>query len=177
MTLFFHTHKGDLTEGQSCYCCRGEIRPSCTSQAMLPSPAQCHTPERGVTFATLSHHQDHVGRRASTPHKGKNAFLIKVRLPQPSADNHNYNTKLSARQLTGLHTAGRVARSPRRREGKITNLNKMFNLLIMGQAPRGWKVICNLHYGIPTRPGHKSCQPEADAISPSPLSLLCPCQI
>jgi hypothetical protein len=53
----------------------------------------------------------------------------------------------------------------------------MFNLLIMGQAPRGWKVLCNLHYGIPTRPWHKSCQPEADAISPSPLSLLCPCQI
>lgn len=149
---------------------------------MLPTRAQCHTPEKS-TFTALSHHQVHMGRRASTPHKvkqgekKKNTFLIKVRLPQPSADNHSYNTKLSARQLTGLHTAGRVARSPRRREGKITNLNKMFNLLIMGQAPRGWKVICNLHYGIPTRPWHKSCQPQADAISPSPLSFLCPCQI
>lgn len=143
---------------------------------MSPCQAQCLAPEKShIHRAQPSRSSRGQNGLCSTQSEArvKIAFLIKIRLPQPSADNH----KAQYQPLTSLHTAGRTVCSRQRREGKITNLNKMFNLLITGQAPRGWKVLCSLHYGIPTRPWHKSCQPEADAISPSPLSLLCPCQI
>lgn len=52
----------------------------------------------------------------------------------------------------------------------------MFHLLIMRQAPRGWEVICNLHYGIPMRPlAHVMSARRTCHLFPPP-SLLCPCK-
>ena len=57
--------------------------------------------------------------------------------------------------------------------GKITHLNKMFKPLIMGQVPRRWKAICNLHYGIRPLIQVTSARRQTPPLFP-PLSPLCP---
>lgn len=91
--------------------------------------------------------------------EAKNWFLIKMRLHLLLKLRTRTWSQISD-QLTTLHLSLAVVWSAQRGWGEIINLNKMFNLLIIGQDPRGWKWFAVFITESPCAHQHKAHQPE-----------------